>query len=544
MKIFLLTIHFLIGLTIAMAQSNNNLSQKANYEVSYFDLNQLTYLPDTYTEGHQFFNGYAQVKKDSLWGYINTKGKLVIGYKYAEAHSFFNGYAVVKTNSGKWQIIDELGNVTLQTTYNYLFPLVANDTAYFIAKNEDSLYGIINATGDVVIPFSYAYINPIYTSKFRFLQAYKPNKKLIEGLQNNKFDSWADFPDTEVDIFDQNFILQLSLNSKDSRYKQLPYKKEWSNEKGQLTKTFFANEKEKKKPSFSERFEPFFDQMVESVYTNEQEKMGVTNAKGKKILPTIFDNITPMMHYAEILDTKQLAFAKKRFNAQPIKDEPLSNSYIIYYYVVTNKGFEGIYDLLGNEIISPHYKSISVAENLGFLATELANHAILYNFKGDVLIPSISNISSVGRLINDRFTVTFSASIHNNNYFTYQALANSKGEFLTPKNKYFNIRNFYGEPKSITANFAEVLIPHQSTFLYGLIDRDGNEIIAPKYKYISFYDAEKIAVLQDFDNPQKLYFYDFEQQKIINELETKAYNQFLIGMAKNHILRIYTKKEE
>ena len=39
--------------------------------------------------------GMAIVSKDGKYGYINTKGKVVIDIKYSRAGLFVNGYAIV-----------------------------------------------------------------------------------------------------------------------------------------------------------------------------------------------------------------------------------------------------------------------------------------------------------------------------------------------------------------------------------------------------------------------------------------------------------------
>lgn len=62
-----------------------------------------------------FVNGYARVKNDGKWGFINTKGELVVECKYYKVADFgADGYAIVMvkdddTNSYKYAIIDTTG---------------------------------------------------------------------------------------------------------------------------------------------------------------------------------------------------------------------------------------------------------------------------------------------------------------------------------------------------------------------------------------------------------------------------------------------------
>ena len=49
--------------------------------------------------------GYAAVKRGTMWGFINKDGEMIIEPMYEDARSFSNGYAAVKMN-GKWGFIN------------------------------------------------------------------------------------------------------------------------------------------------------------------------------------------------------------------------------------------------------------------------------------------------------------------------------------------------------------------------------------------------------------------------------------------------------
>ena len=59
------------------------------------------------------------VKKDSLWGYINNKGRLEIPLMYSQAFYFSEGLAIVKKD-GKVGIIDAKNNSIIPLTEKYL----------------------------------------------------------------------------------------------------------------------------------------------------------------------------------------------------------------------------------------------------------------------------------------------------------------------------------------------------------------------------------------------------------------------------------------
>lgn len=53
--------------------------------------------------GH-FADGMAKVQKDGKWGFINTKGKLVIDYQYSNANYFDKGKAMVWLGNERFYI--------------------------------------------------------------------------------------------------------------------------------------------------------------------------------------------------------------------------------------------------------------------------------------------------------------------------------------------------------------------------------------------------------------------------------------------------------
>ena len=60
-----------------------------------------------------FSEGYAAVRSNGLWGYVNTDGEYAVQPAYEQATSFVGGVAAVY-GGGMWQIIDTTGTVRLQ----------------------------------------------------------------------------------------------------------------------------------------------------------------------------------------------------------------------------------------------------------------------------------------------------------------------------------------------------------------------------------------------------------------------------------------------
>jgi len=79
---------------------------------------------DTY-EDVKIFNGdgYAAVKVNGKWGFINKDGEVVIKPQYEDARSFSNGYAAVKKNK-TWGFIDANNEIFI----DYMFSEVKDFT--------------------------------------------------------------------------------------------------------------------------------------------------------------------------------------------------------------------------------------------------------------------------------------------------------------------------------------------------------------------------------------------------------------------------------
>lgn len=74
-----------------------------------------------YEHVSRFNEGYAPVKSNGKYGFINTKGEVVVPCIYDLAHSFYEGYATVESN-GKWGVVDKKGRVIIQPIYDYVSP--------------------------------------------------------------------------------------------------------------------------------------------------------------------------------------------------------------------------------------------------------------------------------------------------------------------------------------------------------------------------------------------------------------------------------------
>ena len=64
-----------------------------------------------------FVNGFAKVKLNRKWSFIDTNGNEITDFKYDGVCNFVNGFARVMLNN-KWGFIDTNGNEITPIIYN------------------------------------------------------------------------------------------------------------------------------------------------------------------------------------------------------------------------------------------------------------------------------------------------------------------------------------------------------------------------------------------------------------------------------------------
>jgi len=97
---------------------------------------------------------YYPIEVDSLWGYIDTTGLVVIEPQYDRASEFSYNLAAVMIDD-KWGFINEKGQMVIEP----VFERTRNFTVDFIAATSlDGKYGFIDTTGTVIIDYNFDYV--------------------------------------------------------------------------------------------------------------------------------------------------------------------------------------------------------------------------------------------------------------------------------------------------------------------------------------------------------------------------------------------------
>jgi beta-lactamase regulating signal transducer with metallopeptidase domain len=103
-----------------------------------------------FDQADRFFNGYAAVKLNGKWGYIDTTGNWTIRPSFDHAAEFREDLAVVKIGE-KFGFIDKTGRIMIQ-------PRFENGYAFYeglAAVKMEGKWGYINKRGETIIPFQF-----------------------------------------------------------------------------------------------------------------------------------------------------------------------------------------------------------------------------------------------------------------------------------------------------------------------------------------------------------------------------------------------------
>lgn len=112
-------------------------------------------------EVNTFHYGLAPVKKDNLWGVIDNSGNLIVDIQYQDVKVFEEGYAAVQKND-LWGFIDTAGKVVCEPKWTNLLIWNSNpqETGYYsktihnnkIVVSEDGYnYKLIDVKGKIII---------------------------------------------------------------------------------------------------------------------------------------------------------------------------------------------------------------------------------------------------------------------------------------------------------------------------------------------------------------------------------------------------------
>lgn len=105
---------------------------------------------DYYSDmGDRFYEGLTWFKKDGLYGYLDSNGRVLVPAQYSDADFFYDNLASVKNSYNKFGYIDKTGKVVIP----FIFDEVSNFAGGVAAVKQEKYWGGINKEGKKIIPF-------------------------------------------------------------------------------------------------------------------------------------------------------------------------------------------------------------------------------------------------------------------------------------------------------------------------------------------------------------------------------------------------------
>ena len=111
-------------------------------------------IPFKYDEADFFSEGFARVKLNGKWGFVDKSGKVVVPIKYDYVHNFYDGLAEVKLDGESWYIY-KLGNKYVPLKYG----LSRFFSEGFIQVMLNGKQGYMDKSGKLAVPIKYDYVN-------------------------------------------------------------------------------------------------------------------------------------------------------------------------------------------------------------------------------------------------------------------------------------------------------------------------------------------------------------------------------------------------
>lgn len=373
-----------------------------------------------YDDVKAFSEGYAAVRKNDKWGYIDSTGKEIIPLQYEKAFTFNQGLAEV-------QKIDEKGN---------------------------KLCGIIDKEGNTVIPLKYLSVGDggsignfiiVQTETQSFLFDREEKKLTSKGYDKIRYR-----PNTKP-------VLECYIDNKCG---------------------LISFQGEEICPVQYDAIESFH-QGFARVWNNE--KMGFINEKGEEVIPCIYD-LMPLkaqaLSFIPSYFPKGLAVAKYNDKYGFINEKgeeviPFQYTKAFTFYkafaIVCKDTLCGCIDETGNEIIPIQFLSVVYIDN-NLLAVKIAGEKdtqwSFINEKGEPLTPIMYD--NFGRIGADLIAVRKGR---------YWGFIDYTGREIVPC-QYNDTHNFGRSHAEVQK------IDKKGHKLWGIIDKTGKEIVPCQYEAV------------------------------------------------------------
>ncbi|GAA5029811.1 hypothetical protein GCM10011506_18380 [Marivirga lumbricoides] len=397
-------------------------------------------------------DGIIPTKKGKLWGAVDTTANQIIDYNYEELKVLEKDLILIRKNR-KWGLINSNGNDICLPVYDK--EIIFKDDLSIVSRNYSDV-GIINKLGKEIVKCQYDNVEILNDSIFKIAIKQGYNKRVFGLIINGK----VKFPEeySRIEFFHDSLLLL----TKDSLSGIL-------NMKGDTILPFKYNDLKAGNTNL--------------LAAKAGEKWGYINLNSDTIIDFQFSEADAFKGELAIV----YRGPHDRYNSKP------ENSSLINYKGETILPFENTnLKFLSNNLLmrSRYNYSINLFNKNGISIDSINYDSDQFNSPSDVITGYFEDPIEFYKFING-----FAIIGHNGRV----GMINEAGEIVIPL-KYHHLEpmNEYGYTKA------------QYLDKYGIIDSEGNEIVAIGYDNIGYDDEFGLFYLQKLDdtNPKK---------KLINE---------------------------
>lgn len=358
----------------------------------FMDLEGKLMIKPSYSSVEPFSEGLALVVKAGKVGFINKSGEAVIPIMYEDAEPFESAVTVV-SKSNKYGIIDRTNKVVVPIKYEFV-------GAYFdglaVVAN-DSAYGYVNKSGQIAIPLSYDYaanfnqglaviekdgkkgvINTqggvVVPLTFNWLESFQPNglsrakKDSLYGLINQEAKQVLPYTYDAIGEFSDG----LAVVAKGDQYGYINDSAQWVIES---------------------KFDFRRDALNWGKFRNSyakymlKEKFGVIDTSGKSVFPAIFENIGYYNDSSLIAVKKRgkWGFTDQDLNLVIPYQYEFAETFGIKLAKVKIEGQWGLIDERGKEVLKAEFEDIQTFD-FGYLVKKEGKQGLL-NLDLEELLP-------------------------------------------------------------------------------------------------------------------------------------------------------------
>lgn len=396
-------------------------------------------------------DGWALVRKDSLWGYVSADGRKVIKPSFLWATDFAEGMALAEDEKG-YRYINAQGKVLRQVKAVHAYSF-AQGLAPIQIKNK---WGYIDRKGKAVIKPQFYWALPFHENR----------AEVSVGLRKGYIDKSGQLIVPAIYEETSAFKNGLAIVRKDFRYGLIDT----------LGNFVLPNHFDEIK-SWEAGFYRLgvFDPTIGRV-----NKFGLTDANGKLLLDTQYSAID--------------------LHAQ-------------HYIRVGKQGRYGLYDRKGKEVIPMEYTHLDAIPESRFLYAQKNGLWTFLDMQGQPLLP-FDNQLLISRSEERIWIARDSLSI----------LMDDQFREISRFSKYNRVYPFLN-------GYAAVSMKDTSVYegnLYGYIDREGNEVVAPQFDggvgYVNAYGISVVGkksygIIRD-------HLFDIKTGLLVNEEEYTDLKRF------------------